>query len=157
MNTFIVNGEELIYSKTSTFKNLDNQSRFRYNIVWLVSQKPFDAFILLLIFFNSILMGMKDYLDDKNTTPTNQFIERLDPYFDLIIVMECILKIIAMGFINGRGAYLRDGWNWLDFFVVAATVTQELIMFIDPSAKESAFAAFRAIRLLRPLRLLGRI
>ena len=62
-----------------------------------------------------------------------------------------------MGFINGRNAYLKDAWNWLDFFVVTSTLVQEAMKIINPGAKESAFAAFRAIRLLRPLRLLGRI
>jgi hypothetical protein len=67
-------------------------------------------------------MGMKDFLDKENITPTNAMIEKLDPYFNTIIVGECILKIIGMGFINGRKAYLRDAWNWLDFFVVTSTV-----------------------------------
>ena len=103
------------------------------------------------------MMGMKDYLDTENVTPMNVSIEKLDPYFNTIIVAECILKIIAMGFISGRNAYLKDAWNWLDFFVVTSTLIQEVMRIINPGAKESAFAAFRAIRLLRPLRLLGRI
>ena len=90
--------------------------------MWIINQKWFDGFILLLIFVNSILMGMKDYLDKDNLSPTNAFIERLDPYFNSIIVAECIMKIIGMGFINGRNSYLRDGWNWLDFFVVTSTL-----------------------------------
>jgi hypothetical protein len=81
-------------------------------------------------------MGLKDYLDTENKTPMNNFIEKLDPYFNTIIVVECILKIIAFGFINGRNAYLRDGWNWLDFFVVSSTIVQEAMKIIDSTAQE---------------------
>lgn len=28
------------------------------------------------------------------------------------------MKIIAMGFMMHTGAYLRNGWNLLDFFIV---------------------------------------
>jgi len=66
-----VNDDVIIYSKKSCFQNLDNESRLRYNIVWIINQKWFDGFILLLIFVNSILMGMKDYLDKDNISPTN--------------------------------------------------------------------------------------
>ena len=136
---------------------MDNNDKFRYTVVWLISQKWFDGFILLLIFANCVLMGMKDYLDRENKTPINNLIERLDPYFNTVIVLECVLKIIGLGFINGKGAYLRDGWNWLDFFVVSSTVIQETVKLAFPGGKESGFTAFRAVRLLRPLRLLGRI
>jgi hypothetical protein len=156
-NAFIVNGEALLFSKTSTLYGMDNTSKVRYWIVWLVSQKWFDGFILLLIFINSILMGMKDYLDKDNLTPTNRMVEALDPYFNSIIVSECLLKILGMGFIMGKNAYLTDGWNWLDFSVVCSTVSQMLVIYFYPETKESAFAAFRAVRLLRPLRILGRV
>ena len=52
---------------------------------------------------------------------------------------------------------MRDGWNWLDLFVVVSTIIQEISKLFFPNSKESGFAAFRAVRLLRPLRLLGKI
>lgn len=33
---------------------------------------------------------------------------------------ECLLKIIALGFILRRHSYMRDGWNVADFIVVIA-------------------------------------
>jgi len=68
------------------------------------------------------------------------------------------LKIVAMGFFSGEGSYLRDGWNCLDFVVVSASAITEVIKVLDPDQKEnSGVAALRTFRLLRPLRLLGRV
>jgi hypothetical protein len=50
-----------------------------------------------------------------------------------------------MGFLLGKGAYLKDGWNFIDFIVVLSSFTG----LIASTAKVSAL---RAIRILRPLR-----
>lgn len=68
------------------------------------------------------------------------------------------MKIISMGFVIGNGSYLSDGWNVLDFIVVASSAITGLVKVIDPEQGEnSGIAALRTFRLLRPLRLLGRI
>ena len=36
-----------------------------------------------------------------------------------VFTLEAILKIIAYGFVMHPGAYLRNGWNILDFVIVA--------------------------------------
>ena len=38
--------------------------------------------------------------------------------FSGIYTMEMVMKILSRGFIFHNHAYLRDGWNWLDFIVV---------------------------------------
>lgn len=38
--------------------------------------------------------------------------------FSGIYTMEMVMKILSRGFIFHKYAYLRDGWNWLDFIVV---------------------------------------
>ncbi|XP_065165999.1 voltage-dependent calcium channel type D subunit alpha-1 isoform X1 [Atheta coriaria] len=63
------------------------------------------------------------------------------------------MKIIAYGFMMHAGAYLRNGWNLLDFTIVVigmiSTVLQHLI-------KDSFdVKALRAFRVLRPLRLVS--
>jgi hypothetical protein len=100
---------------------MTNESRLRFNLVWLVTRPAFNYFILFVIFVNSILMGMKDYLDKDDLTERNQMINKFDPIINPIIYTECVLKIIAMGFIIGNNTYLSDAWNTLDFVVVAAT------------------------------------
>lgn len=39
-------------------------------------------------------------------------------YFVGIFCAEAMLKILALGFVFGENAYLRNLWNVLDFFVV---------------------------------------
>ena len=36
----------------------------------------------------------------------------------IIFFIECLLKIIARGFVKGKSTYLKSGWNKLDFLVV---------------------------------------
>ena len=38
--------------------------------------------------------------------------------FLAIFTLEAVLKIIAYGFLFHPGAYLRNGWNILDFVIV---------------------------------------
>ena len=55
-----------------------------------------------------------------------------------------------MGFLLGNGAYLKDGWNIIDFVVVFTSFTS----IMGSTAKVSAL---RAIRILRPLRSINSI
>lgn len=103
--------------------------------------------ILALIVVNSLCLGFKDYQDVENLTVKNQYIEKLEGYFTIAFICEAILKIMAMGFINGKNAYLKDTWNWLDFIVVCASVLE---MF--PSMKQ--MSGLRTFRLFKPLKTL---
>ena len=78
----------------------------------------FDNFVIFLIFLNSLFLAMYDYNDRDNKTRINNFIEQSGIVFTVLFTFECSVKIVAMGFIVHRNAYLRDGWNWIDFFVV---------------------------------------
>lgn len=44
--------------------------------------------------------------------------EKIEYIFLVIFTVECIMKIIAYGFMMHPGAYLRNGWNLLDFTIV---------------------------------------
>ena len=71
-------------------------------------------------------------------------------------------KIVGLGFIFGKGSYLKDPWNILDFVIVMSawlTISQEL--FAPPEEKGAAIqteeealslSSLRAFRVLRPLR-----
>ena len=107
----------------------------------------FDNFIILMIFINSIFMACYQYDDRENLGATNIFIEKSGNVFTITFTIECIVKIIAMGFIHHKNSYLRDTWNWLDFLVVCIGMTDYI-----PGISGSNLKALRTLRVLRPLR-----
>jgi len=44
--------------------------------------------------------------------------EKIEYVFLVIFTAECVMKIIAYGFVAHQGAYLRNSWNLLDFTIV---------------------------------------
>ena len=44
---------------------LDNKSPFRFKVVRFVTAKAFERFIMILILIYSVLLGMKDYINDE--------------------------------------------------------------------------------------------
>ena len=71
---FYVHGTYKKFSPKS-LKILDNKNEFRYKVVWFVTSKRFERFIITLILIYSILLGAKDYTDYENVTPVNMFID----------------------------------------------------------------------------------
>jgi len=45
--------------------------------------------------------------------------ELIEYVFLVIFTLEAIMKVVAYGFVLHPGAYLRNGWNILDFFIVS--------------------------------------
>lgn len=88
----------------------------------------------------------------------NSLLNQIDPYFNIIIYTEFVLKVIAMGFALGGKGYMADGWNWIDFTVVASSFSDLVMSTLSGrSGGGKALAALRAFRLLRPLKLLTSI
>lgn len=61
------------------------------------------------------------------------------------------IKIVAMGG-YGKGTYLADSWNRLDFFIVLAGALEYCLQ-----VENLNLTAIRTIRVLRPLRAINRI
>lgn len=61
------------------------------------------------------------------------------------------IKMIAMGG-YGRGTYLADSWNRLDFFIVMSGALEYFLQ-----VENLNLTAIRTIRVLRPLRAINRI
>ena len=135
------------------FKSLNcmgEQNKFRKLCVHIMVNKWFDRFITLCIILNSILLASKEY-DDKYDASYksnwNTVLDMIDNVFTVIFLFECVVKIIGMGFISHKKAYLRDAWNWMDFLIVIISVVS-----LTPGADQSSLKAFRTARILRPLR-----
>lgn len=84
-----------------------------------------DTFVLVMIILNAVSMACVDYRHvDNNYEPisegslTNSVVEKAENIFMFIFILECIIKILAFGFICGERAYLRSAWNIFDFLIV---------------------------------------
>jgi hypothetical protein len=110
----------------------------------------FDAFITFCIIVNSGLLASKEYnmnYDARYISIWNEFLDSVDLVFSAVFIVECLLKIIAMGFARHKKAYLRDAWNCIDFFIVLSS-----LVTLTPLSSESSLKVFRTARVLRPLR-----
>ncbi|XP_046801240.1 muscle calcium channel subunit alpha-1-like [Lucilia cuprina] len=63
------------------------------------------------------------------------------------------MKIIAYGFVLHTGSYLRNGWNFLDFFIVVIGMISTALSNLVKEGFD--VKALRAFRVLRPLRLVS--
>ena len=72
--TFYVHGK-YVKSCKSSLGLLDNKTKFRWGMMWLVTSKRFEQFIISLIMINSVFLGIKDYTDVENKTSINRFVE----------------------------------------------------------------------------------
>lgn len=89
----------------------------------------------------------------SDSNQTNSYLETIEYIFLVIFTAECVMKIIAYGFVMHAGSYLRNGWNLLDFFIV---VIGMLSITLSSLMKEGFdVKALRAFRVLRPLRLVS--
>jgi len=47
--------------------------------------------------------------------------------FLALFILEMTIKVIVMGFVVGKKAYLKDSWNRLDFFIVIVGIVDLLL------------------------------
>uniref|UniRef100_A0A3Q2D7H6 Voltage-dependent L-type calcium channel subunit alpha n=1 Tax=Cyprinodon variegatus TaxID=28743 RepID=A0A3Q2D7H6_CYPVA len=130
------------------------------------SPKPFDIFILLAIFANCVAMGVTKPYPDDDSNPTNHQLEQVEYVFLVIFTIETFTKILAYGLVMHPSAYIRSGWNLLDFIIVIVglfSVIAEGMTDHKPGEAHHAAGkpggldvkALRAFRVLRPLRLVS--
>ncbi|KAG1668868.1 Voltage-dependent calcium channel type A subunit alpha-1 [Nymphon striatum] len=109
--------------------------------------------VLLTIIANCIVLALEEHLPFNDKTPLTVQLEETEPYFLGIFCVESALKILALGFILHRGAYLRNIWNIMDFIVVVTgyiTIGAEGNVDLD-------LRMLRSFRVLRPLKLVSRL
>lgn len=130
------------------------QNPIRRLCINIVEWKPFDWLILLTIILNCFVLGFYTPYPNGDSNQTNSLLETIEYIFLGIFAVECLMKIIAYGFVGHQGAYLRSAWNILDFIIVVIGVFSTLLSMFQ---KEGNFdvKAFRAFRVLRPLRLVS--
>lgn len=120
----------------------------------LVEWKPFDVMILITIFANCAALAAYEPLPEKDSSEVNEGLEIAEYVFLAVFTLEAVLKIIAYGFLFHPGAYLRNGWNILDFVIVVVGLATILVKAFLSSGSFDV-KALRAFRVLRPLRLVS--
>uniref|UniRef100_A0A452H792 Voltage-dependent L-type calcium channel subunit alpha n=1 Tax=Gopherus agassizii TaxID=38772 RepID=A0A452H792_9SAUR len=126
------------------------------------THRPFEIIILMTIFANCVALAVYLPMPEDDTNASNSSLEKIEYVFLIIFTIEATLKIIAYGFLLHTDAYLRNGWNVLDFAIVSlglVTVVVEQINVMQgaPLTGKGGFdvKALRAFRVLRPLRLVS--
>ncbi|XP_055922391.1 voltage-dependent calcium channel type D subunit alpha-1 isoform X4 [Eupeodes corollae] len=119
----------------------------------VVEWKPFEYLILLTIFANCVALAVYTPYPFSDSNQTNAYLEKIEYVFLVIFTAECVMKIIAYGFMLHNGAYLRNGWNLLDFFIVVIGMISTALSNLMKEGFD--VKALRAFRVLRPLRLVS--
>ncbi|XP_017762733.1 PREDICTED: muscle calcium channel subunit alpha-1 isoform X3 [Eufriesea mexicana] len=119
----------------------------------VVEWKPFEWLILMTIFANCVALAVYTPYPYGDSNLTNQYLEKIEYIFLVIFTVECVMKIIAYGFVAHPGAYLRNGWNILDFSIVVIGMVSTVLTILMKEGFD--VKALRAFRVLRPLRLVS--
>lgn len=104
----------------------------------LVNSKSFNRFIIVLILFYSILIGLETY--PAIYEPNKQLFIFLDNIILLIFVLEIILKVIVQ-----KQEFFKDHWNKFDFIVVIGSA----ILYNTPFV--GVLRIFRVLRVMRTI------
>nr|XP_007987187.2 voltage-dependent L-type calcium channel subunit alpha-1S [Chlorocebus sabaeus] len=141
------------------------ENPLRKACISIVEWKPFETIILLTIFANCVALAVYLPMPEDDNNSLNLGLEKLEYFFLIVFSIEAAMKIIAYGFLFHQDAYLRSGWNVLDFTIVflgVFTVILEQVNVIQsntaPLSSKGAgldVKALRAFRVLRPLRLVS--
>uniref|UniRef100_A0A8C7YX11 Calcium channel, voltage-dependent, R type, alpha 1E subunit a n=1 Tax=Oryzias sinensis TaxID=183150 RepID=A0A8C7YX11_9TELE len=119
-----------------------NRHTFQYRLWHFVVSPSFEYTVLTMIALNTIVLMMKYY----SAPPAyDAVLKHLNTAFTVLFSIECVLKILAFGFLN----YFRDTWNIFDFITVLGSITE--IVRID-TFNMSFLKLFRAARLIKLLR-----
>jgi hypothetical protein len=114
----------------------------------IISTTIFETVTILVIVANSFVLA----LEDPTAEDQSPLFKVIDDVFLVCYTVEMVLKIIGLGFIMGKGAYIRDSWNILDFVIVMSAYVSLL-----QSGGGANLSVLRSFRVLRPLRTISSV
>jgi Ion transport protein len=116
----------------------------------VASHTKFDLTILTIIMINSIFMAMDNPTSDDDSELAG-VLRIADNVFTVLYTIEMLIKVVANGFLIGKNAYCKSGWNLIDLTVVVTG----WIAF--GSSSSSDFGTIRVIRLFKILRMVSMV
>lgn len=127
-------------------------SKLRIMCFKVTNSSKFEWAIMVLISLSSLKLIWETYLFSE---PKGSFNLQLSSIFDIILtilfIIEFILKSISLGFVLGKGTYLRSAWNIMDFVIILFA----LVDLVTTDVSLSIIKVFRLLRALRPLRFIS--
>uniref|UniRef100_G1TDY0 EF-hand domain-containing protein n=1 Tax=Oryctolagus cuniculus TaxID=9986 RepID=G1TDY0_RABIT len=94
-----------------------NRHTFQYRVWHFVVSPSFEYTIMAMIALNTVVLMMKYY---SAPCTYELALKYLNIAFTMVFSLECVLKVIAFGFVN----YFRDTWNIFDFITVIGSITE---------------------------------
>lgn len=115
----------------------------------MVTNPGFEQFVLFLILVSSIVLAIDSPLLNPDSGMA-KVLSIMEVAITSLFVVEMMLNVCANGFVGMPGAYLRNGWNILDFLVVIVSVVP--LFMTNGSGGLMGLRSLRGLRALRPLR-----
>ncbi|KAM3604922.1 uncharacterized protein V6R79_018100 [Siganus canaliculatus] len=135
-----------ISAKPMTRYMPQNRQTFQYRLWHFVASPSFEYTVLVMIALNTVVLMMKYY---SAPAAYDTVLKHLNTAFTVLFSLECILKIMAFGFVN----YFRDTWNIFDFITVLGSITEIIVDLQSVNTINMSFLKlFRAARLIKLLR-----
>ena len=131
---------------------------FRIFCMKMINKKYFDLFILLIIFLSTIRLIIDTFINGYSFV---LLFDICDAIFNVIFLIEAILKICALGFAFDEGSYLTDNWNKIDAIIVCCSfvefhnISQKYFLQNKDASSVEFLKSLRLLRTLRPLRFIS--
>ncbi|KAI5627196.1 voltage-dependent R-type calcium channel subunit alpha-1E isoform X2 [Silurus asotus] len=123
-----------------------NRQTLQYRLWHFVVSPSFEYTVLVMIALNTVVLMMKYH---SAPAAYDMVLKHLNTAFTVLFSMECILKIMAFGFMN----YFRDTWNIFDFITVLGSISEIVVDLQSVNTFNMSFLKlFRAARLIKLLR-----
>ena len=127
----------------------------RRSCVALMSLPSFDALVMVFIVASCVCLGLDSPRLDP-AAPLAITLGLLDTVWTIIFTLEMVIKVIALGFVFGDGAYLRSTSNQLDALIVFSSLGALVAEALGASDGANLLRQLKLLRALRPLRLIQR-
>jgi hypothetical protein len=144
--------ESLNDTADDSYYIIPEDHKIRQFATTLISHDYFDNSVLVLIIISSISLAIDNPLIDPNSD-LKYILTILDLIMTFLFFSEMLLKILSTGFIFQKKAYLKNGWNILDFIIVLISL---VTLFGTGDNQFRIFKSLRTFRALRPLRMISR-
>lgn len=118
---FNFHGKRYVFCKKSMF-GLEQDSYLRKFAVYLTESIYFEFFTVILIVFNSVLLGLKDYRNGYASYIDDSYAV-IEPIILSYNLIEVFLKSIARGFNVDENSYIRQNMNFIDFLIAITGFT----------------------------------